>query len=101
MDLFLYVLVGILAATGAICILKEVYAIIMINCLNGENHIVMTIKGDGLKSEMMLRTALLIRQRYFPKMEIVFIEQVQNIYEPTPAKYMAQQYQMLYIDRKE
>ena len=93
------IIISILAALGVICILKEVYAIIMINCINDENNIVLIINGDGIKSEIMLRKALLIRQKYFNKMQIIFIED--NILESTPAKRMAQKYQMVYINREE
>ncbi len=93
------IIISILAALGVICILKEVYAIIMINCVNDENNIVLIINGDGIKSEIMLRKALLIRQKYFNKMQIIFIED--NILESTPAKRMAQKYQMVYINREE
>lgn len=93
------IIISIFAALGVICILKEVYAIIMINCVNDENNIVLIINGDGIKSEIMLRKAVLIRQKYFNKMQIVFIED--NILESTPAKRMAQKYQMVYINREE
>ena len=93
------IIISILAALGVICILKEVYAIIMINCVNDENNIVLIINGDGTKSEIMLRKALLIRQKYFDEMQIIFIEN--NTLESKSIKNMAQKYQMVYINREE
>lgn len=93
------IIISVLAALGVICILKEVYAIIMINCVNDENNIVLIINGDGTKSEMMLRKALLIRQKYFHEMQIIFIEN--NTLESKSIKNMAQKYQMVYINREE
>ncbi|HIV62295.1 MAG TPA: hypothetical protein H9746_05600 [Candidatus Butyricicoccus avistercoris] len=93
------IIISVLAALGVICILKEVYAIIMINCVNDENNIVLIINGDGTKSEIMLRKALLIRQKYFHEMQIIFIEN--NTLESKSIKNMAQKYQMVYINREE
>lgn len=93
------IIISVLAALGVICILKEVYAIIMINCVNDENNIVLIINGDGTKSEIMLRKALLIRQKYFDEMQIIFIEN--NTLESKSIKNMAQKYQMVYINREE
>lgn len=93
------IIISVLAAVGVICILKEVYAIIMINCVNDENNIVLIINGDGTKSEIMLRKALLIRQKYFHEMQIIFIEN--NTLESKSIKNMAQKYQMVYINREE
>ena len=92
------IIISVLAALGVICILKEVYAIIMINCVNDENNIVLIINGDGTKSEIMLRKALLIRQKYFHEMQIIFIEN--NTLESKSIKNMAQKYQMVYINRE-
>ena len=93
------IIISVLAALGVICILKEVYAIIMINCVNDENNIVLIINGDGTKCEIMLRKALLIRQKYFHEMQIIFIEN--NTLESKSIKNMAQKYQMVYINREE
>ena len=93
------IIISVLAALGVICILKEVYAIIMINCVNDENNIVLIINGDGTKSEIMLRKVLLIRQKYFHEMQIIFIEN--NTLESKSIKNMAQKYQMVYINREE
>ena len=93
------IIVSVFAALGVICILKEVYDIIMINCVNDENNIVLIINGDGTKSEIMLRKALLIRQKYFHEMQIIFIEN--NKLESKSIKNMAQKYQMIYINREE
>lgn len=93
------IIVSVFAALGVICILKEVYDIIMINCVNDENNIVLIINGDGTKSEIMLRKALLIRQKYFDEMQIIFIEN--NKLESKSIKNMAQKYQMIYINREE
>ena len=71
----------------------------MINCVNDENNIVLIINGDGTKSEIMLRKAILIRQKYFDEMQIIFIEN--NTLESKSIKNMAQKYQMVYINREE
>lgn len=99
MNILADVIISILASIGVVCILKEVYDIIIVNCETSENDIVMTISGDGKQSEICLRKALNIRQRYFHKMKIVFLDR--NISESTPAKRMAHKYQMIYVNGKE
>lgn len=91
------IFIAVFASIGVICILKEIYGII-ISSFEDES-IVIIFSANNSKNEFLFRKILYIKQKYFRNMHIIFVDENNN--KSSIMKEMALKHQMLYINGKD